>query len=334
MQRIFLSYRSPWRKYYYAKSGRMKGGIAERAISGSGWNWYMARGSANLLFKSREPFALGAIAMEKNREHKAGSAAIGKAKAHCAKNAETPAVAGSKNGKSEKIVCNPAIRMEKTETAGITSGTVPASYMSGGSEIQKTGERGKNNLGFYSGASVNAPGDGAAIRTESAGFPSVMENAAPSQAGPGSVRTGGVLPPGGLVVDAGIRAAANAAGTDADVSDMAGGICIAANASGSVPGSVNASQQSANTAPTTLARETKIPQDADIADDAPAAKTVQAEAGASAIAETILAGTAFIGVRMPDARPIRIRNGPGYLGSGQKKTVQLKTAQGAADVPQ
>ncbi len=329
MQRIFLSYRSPWRKYYYAKSGRMKGRIAERAISGSGWNWYMSRGSANLLFKSHEPFALAAIARERNREHKAGSAAIdnGNAKAHCTKNAETLNVAGIKNDKSEKIACDPAVRMEKTGTANMTRDAAP---VSGGSEIQKT--NGKNNHALSSGASVNAPGAGAGIRIESAGFPGLVENAAPSQAAAGSVQSGGVFSQCGMVVDAAIRAAASAMGTNTGSLDMANAMGAIAGLPGMVFDSMNVSMQSAMAA--ALAQETKTPQDTKMAGYVPAAKAGQAGAGASITTETIPTGGAFMAARIPDAGAKRIRMGPGYIGSGQKKTVQLKTTQGAADVPQ
>lgn len=71
-QRVFVSHRVPWR-YYYAKGAKMRG-LANRAISGMGWNWYMSKGKTLQTFPKQELHGTNMITKERDNAKKAQAA--------------------------------------------------------------------------------------------------------------------------------------------------------------------------------------------------------------------------------------------------------------------
>ncbi|MDD5172291.1 MAG: hypothetical protein PHF60_04620 [Candidatus ainarchaeum sp.] len=320
-QRIFLSYRSPWRRYYYAKSSRMKGGIAARAIMGSGWNWYMVKGKTNMVFKRQEHHGLSPIAKERNEQQNARSVNIDIGKAKAIHTNRTGTKIGANSTDSSRIGIRTDNRTEiRTGNSEIRIGnnTNPAANMSGRSEAPITGKHGSigSPVTILGNVASNASGVSRNVQTGSAGFIGMGKEAAPSQVGSRSERIGSVFASSGIVVKLPtIHAAITAIRTIPSIPGMVLGFM----------------SQSRRTNITAQVQVVKAPQNTITAITQTTRHARAEPTSASIKTETVRTSSASIAIRAPEFRPMRIRKGPGYIGSWQKKTAQLKTTQGAAN---
>jgi len=349
-RKIFLSYRCPWRGYGYARSGRMKGGIAARAITGMGRdphldNWKTATGFRE---KEHQCFISGTKTKEKETHgrHRSGfSKAMGAIElqnAPASGKIQTAAVMAVEAVRTEIGMNQPEAR-----TAGADANVAAAPV----AQFQDSASRGV----------VPVMDEVAPVRIDIQG----MENAvagipfATTAAINGArmhfsntlngIRTevqitvprpdwknehGSSFAPGSPMHTRPKRAHTPAIRTAADA---------LLRTFGSVPGiaSQKGEQQGRsqeNAGPGDIAvPAARAPEKTDNSPSANVRTTKQIRADAQSTRtenpEPNVAAT-IAPARASDGRPEKAAGGPGHLSSVQKKAVYLKTTQGAADAPQ
>ncbi|NYZ73672.1 hypothetical protein H0O00_00860 [Candidatus Micrarchaeota archaeon] len=349
IQRVFLNRRSPWRRYYYAKRGRGKNGMAERAISGSGWNWYRTHGKLGMPSRHEEHHALIAIPKTRHRTGKAENKLINtdvpKAPTCHAKRAQ-PAITAVR---TETHQPKTKTRNPESANAETTKTMEPPFSVPDMAGLRNAGTQNiENAAGVIPSASS---GEMQKTRTYSAGIMARTREEGQTQTVPSYSRretgrrrdlsAGTTMAPGIWTPNAVISAIAGALRTAYDNLSTDGPPAaneVAAPQIGNaeappvicnIPGGVMASTQQAK------APQYKNSALGEVAIQKAEQPGPETQSVASDRAGSIsLKDGASVPIQASDGRAGKISKGPGYISSIQRKTVQLKTTQGAADLPQ